>query len=82
MQNLDFVLMLKFSELMPTLQTVLGHSNEAEEINIKISTGINSFDSENPDINIISLHQNLHSFSRNIINAVPLSHISIEYQAH
>lgn len=78
MQNLDFVLMLKFSELMPILQTVLGHSGEAEEINIKISTGINSFDSENPDINIISLHQNLDSSSKNTINAEPLSHTSIE----
>lgn len=47
---------LKFSGLMPAPQTVLGHSPEVKETHINISAGINSFDSENSDINIISLH--------------------------
>lgn len=79
MQKLDFVLMLKFSVLKPILQTALSHSNEAEEIQIKISTGINSFDSENPDVNIIFLHQNLHSSSK---KCHKFSSTSFEYQAH
>lgn len=50
------------------IQCINAHSPKqywvTEMRQIKISTGINSFDSENPDINIISLHQNLHYSSK------------------
>lgn len=52
-ENLDFVHVLKFSGLTSAPQTVLHHSPEVKETHINISAGINSFDLENSDINIV-----------------------------
>lgn len=46
--------MLKFSGLIPAPLTVPGYSPEARETHINISAGVNSFDSENSDVNFIS----------------------------
>lgn len=68
---------------MSPLQTGPGHSLEVKGMYFNPSAGIISFDSENPDINITSLHEILHSSSiDNDRNRVPLSRTSTEYEPH
>lgn len=82
MQNLDFVCMLKCRELMPILQTVLGHSDRhrrytltstLESIPLTLKT-------QTPTLSLSIKTCTL--LVKNTINAVPLSHTSIEYQPH